>query len=115
MPSAVYRKKTGEIIRVSFNKKALEKQVVDRRMYDVVEFDGALPKNIKDYTIVNGRFKERGKDELHLRQKVILQRRIFELQKDFKEAKKQKLDDVAQHIADEITAYQKQIAQLGAE
>ena len=115
MPTVVYRKKTGEVIRITYNPKVDERKAIDRRIYDVTTIEGPIPKNARDYCVINGRFKERGKEELNLRRKVSLQRKVLELQKDFKEAKKQKLDELADQIATDITALKKQIAQLGAE
>jgi hypothetical protein len=114
MPSVVYTKKTGEILRVTYNSKSLERKTIDRRTYEVAEFDGVIPENFKDYRVLNGLLKKKAKKELNKRLIVNLQRRVLELQKDFNEAKKQKLPELADQIADDITFVKKQLAKLGA-
>jgi len=113
-PIVVYRKKTGEVLSVSFSNRDDELGKIDQRLYAILELDDAtLPCPIQDYVVKKNNLKKKPKKQLKINKKKQLEHFLVSLKIKAEMAEKNNLKEAFKELNEQINLLEKQIKDLG--
>lgn len=115
-PVVVYKKTSGEIVRVLFSSRVSEMQKIDRRTQGLIELEGGvIPRNIQELIVINGILKEKPKNVINASKKEEFESQRVVIEMQLEVAKKRNLKEAAKRYSGLIREINKQIVDLGVD